>query len=291
MAIIYFRQKKCLQNVSLNFSVNLWSTLGSQSIHTQSSAITINPSRLTAGPLMSKHALWQIYGYMGNTAKLSRMYFFYALSSSSERTSKVRIICSKIFADVQTWCWIDWDLASKEFLALEKKKSTVSYGDPTESFITFQYRASTKHPPSYSYTPRVNNRITKKPTSSKNHLKVQTVRFKKRTEKTIRVRNGFLCAKRSCDFMQLRFLGVGWGGAKGSITQCENNRAQYLAGSTVRSAEKSHEPSVHRRERYVSRAFSSAWQPLSRDQRLSHCKTYANKAFFHSTNHILQLLS
>lgn len=122
MAIIYYRQKKCLQNVSLNFSVNLWSTLGSQSIHTQSSAITINPSRLTAGPLMSKHALWQIYGYMGNTAKLSRMYFFYALSSSSERTSKVRIICSKIFADVQTWCWIDWDLASKEFLALEEKK-------------------------------------------------------------------------------------------------------------------------------------------------------------------------
>lgn len=48
-----------------------------KSFNSQSSAMTIKPSRLTAAPLMSEHALWQIYGYMRNAAKLSRKNIFF----------------------------------------------------------------------------------------------------------------------------------------------------------------------------------------------------------------------
>lgn len=127
------------QNVKSQSLIRSW-----KSINSQSSAITINPSRLTAASLMSKHALWQIYGYMGNTAKLSPKkktpnIFFMHFHPPQKKTSKVRVMRSKIFADALMWCSTDWDLASKECLPIAKTMFfTDSCGDPRESFITFQ---------------------------------------------------------------------------------------------------------------------------------------------------------
>lgn len=87
------------QNVKSQSLIRSW-----KSINSQSSAITINPSRLTAASLMSKHALWQIYGYMGNTAKLSKKkntkHFFHALSSSSKKDKQGE---GDAFKDLR-WC-------------------------------------------------------------------------------------------------------------------------------------------------------------------------------------------
>lgn len=98
----------------------------------------------------------------------------------------------------------------------------------------------------------------------------------------MRGRNWFFCAKRSCDFMQVSFFLGGKKKAKGSITQCENNRAQYLAGYTVRSAKISWTLSshFHRRDGYGLPCLLFCLAAPQRDQRLSCCKTYANKAFF-----------
>lgn len=117
-----------------------------KSFNSQSSAITLNPSRLTAGPLMSKHALWQIYGYMGSTAKLSKKTFFSCTFILFRKDKQGE---GDMFKDL-CWCsdvMFNWLRFGFKRISTHSRKQcffTVSCGDPTESFITFQYRLTSE---------------------------------------------------------------------------------------------------------------------------------------------------